>query len=257
MQKKKITALLRRLEETDAQRLSEQHLTLSEQEHERILHKIETQLPQRENAPAGISAVKPVLTHNKRLHSLSHAVVAAACAVVFFGSLAGMVWLKIHAPQNFTQTSVPDESVPLVKSHAVGERYAAENLTESGTLWLTVTDVTKIYGQYCIGIVLESEKAVSCARSSMGEPDLFFADNFQLTALDENGERMVCVPRNIRMEQQDIRFESGLPYAVTLHPGEQCKICLWFQPEEGVEWHLVSSLAPDAPYTVILTEESS
>ena len=147
MQKKQMTTLLRNLTEADAQRLSEQHLTLSEQEHERILHKIENRLPQRENAPTEILAKKPALTRITRLHTLSHAVVAAACIVVFCGSLAGMVWLKHHAPQNFTQTSVPDESVPLVKSHAIGERYAAENLTESGTLWLTVTDVTKIYGQ--------------------------------------------------------------------------------------------------------------
>lgn len=248
VRKKEITDLLRKLDKADAQRLSEQHLTLSEQERTRILHKIEARLTQPGDVPADIPEASPVLTRTSRLRPLSHAVMAAACAAVFCIPLSGVVWLKTHAPQDCTQTSVPDSGITADTAHAVGETYAVPNMTGSGTLYVTVTDAVREETFCRVDLLLESAGAVSYAADTMGEPSLFFADNFRLASGD-------TVVSPCRMQSVTA---GELLYTFTLQSGKTCALSLWYPVGDAqADWKFIASASPDTPYTIIHLEEST
>lgn len=241
MRRKDIIRLLDGLDEQDAVKLSEAHLTLSEQEHARILDKVAQRM--QDGTGVQIRHTVPVPARTSGLERLSHAVTAAACVAVFGGTFAGIFWLNTHAPttrEDVSQTSLPDGS----RSHMIGERYAADNLTASGTLYVTVTDAVREGGLCRVDIVLESENAVSYAADPMGDPALFFADNFRLAA----GDTLVSPCR--------MQPEGALPYTFTLRTGETCTLSLWY-PADGPQQdrRFLAGTSPDAPYTVIDWEE--
>ena len=160
------------------------------------------------------------------------------------------MWLHAHAPARPEETAPiqPSDAVTPAVSYAVGERYAASNLTASGTLWVTVTEIAQEGGRYRTELLLESEKAVSCAGSAMGEPTFFFVDNLQLIAEDTDGTLRICQPCALSVDEQ---YESGLPYGISLRSGKQCRLTLWYAADPALSWRLAASLAPDAPYTII------
>ena len=246
MKKKDIIRLLESLNENDAEMLSEKYFVLSEQEHERILHKIENKLPKAADELADIPSDRPAqISH---LDWLSHVGTAVACVIVFCGTFAGLFWLKAHAPvttEDFTQTSVSDSRIPVMMAYAVGERYAADNLTASGSLYVTVTNVVQEDALFRVDIVLESEEAISYAMDSIGEPYLYFADNFQLMADD-----MSVSP--CRMQSK----EAGeLPYTFALSPSLSGELSLWYSIHDTqLEWKFTTGTS-DVSYTIINLEE--
>lgn len=247
MRKKDIIRLLGDLDEQDAAKLGEKHLVLSEEEHERILCRI-TNKAKGSSAPADeITEYITATVQPSRPDWISHAVTAAACIAVFGGTMAGLFWLNAHmpsAPQESGSISQPD---PASLSHVIGERYAATNLTASGTLYLTVTDAVQDHELWRVDILLESDKAVSHAKEAMGEPYLFFADNFRLSA----GEASASPCRMQSAAAGD------MPYAITVRPGETCEVSLWYAPDAAqTEWSFITGTQQGTPYTMIDLEES-
>lgn len=244
MRSKDIIKALQQVDEQTGTRLGEEYLSFSEEEQERLLHRIEARITKHP-----VKAIPPETPEYRpsRLAWLPQALTASACVLVFGGTFAGLFWLKAHAPvveQDFP--SVPIVITAPVQPHTIGERYAADNLTASGTLWMTVTAVKQEDGLCRVDLALESDNAVSYAADSMGEPDLFFADNFRLTA--EDTTISPC-----RMQSD---AASGLPYTFTLRSGKTCVLSLWYPiSDTQPEWKLIAGSSPDAPYTIIRLEE--
>ncbi|MBR3630624.1 MAG: hypothetical protein IKN55_09185 [Oscillospiraceae bacterium] len=250
MRKQELQRLLHHLDEQDAARLGEAHLELTEAEHERILQKISRRTGQGRMTVAEQLEKEPVIPQSARHGWIVHAVSAAACIAVCVATTASVCWLNANAPARpeDSEPLQPSDAINPVVCHTIGERYAAENLTASGTLWVTVTDKAQEDGKYRITLLLESENAVSCAEAAMGEPTFFFADNLVLLSENTDGTQHICQPCAFSAEGH---HETGLPYCISLRSGQQCRLTLWYAAEPGTAWRLAAGLAPDAPYTMI------
>ncbi len=248
MKKKEIIRMLEQLDDKTAAQLGGAYFTADEDA--RMQRKIAEKLC-RPAAPGQVTEEEPapvVWVH--RFAWLRSAAMTAACATVCCGMAAGLFWLKAHAPvqpEYHTQTSVPDGSVPAQLSHAVGERYAAENLTGQGELLIAVqsADYSEESGLYEITLELTSEDAMP-----LGDTDVFYADNFLVAVGQASGIWKTVSPCGI---QGTDAVES--PYAIRIEPQHSVTVTLSYALGETPPLAFVTSNQTNIPYTT-LTEES-
>ena len=246
MRNKELIALLRNDDDETIMQISKDYPGMTDAEYAHTFERIMQEMQEPE------TSVQTDTPQPSRFAWLHYSAVAAACMLVFVGSFAGLFWMKNHAPvmpEELGQTSVPD-SYDAAQPHAIGERYAADHLTASGTLWITVTGAEIKGASCCVSVTLESDGAISRASDT---PELFMADNF-MAAVKRSGASWVTV----QPEQIIIPGEtSALPNTITLHSGERRELELVFRADGLPEtWMLVTGYNADYPYTIIITEES-
>ena len=246
MRKKDMMQLLGTLSEDDAAKLAEQHLVLTEQEHERILGKIEQRLTPHTGEDADIIESRPALTKTSRFGWVSHAVTAAACVAIFAGTCAGMFWLNSHAPVQPDESacSVQTEGLPPVVAHVTGDRYALSGMTKTGALFMTVTNTVREDDLLHVTLTLESDDAVF-----YGKPEQLFTDNFLADTGREAGLTSPCA--------MAYDGETGdLPHSVILGAGEKATLELWYPVEkENKTIRLFAGTSQEHPYTEIKLED--
>ncbi|MBR3630428.1 MAG: hypothetical protein IKN55_08165 [Oscillospiraceae bacterium] len=247
MRKKDIIRALQEIDEDTAEKLGTEYHGIADADHERLLHKIEQHLAVPEQIVP--EEVQPA----QKISVVTRFGAAAACAVVCFGTLGGLVWLRMHSPvQEHPETSgAPVPVVVTDPAYSIGERYAASNLTAEGTLYVKVTDASKENGLCHVTVLLESEDAVSLAGGITGDQTVFQLDNFR-AAVETDGGIVYVTP--CRAESTG---EAGLPNTCTLEPGEQCSVELWYAlPEDTQTWRLITGSSAELPYTEIVMEGS-
>lgn len=251
MRKSNIIRLLRNANEETVEQISREHPGLTDKEREALFFRIEQKL-QTEKTITENEERFPITRKYSPARTFSSAFVAA-CALIFCGTFAGLFWMQSHVKSPSELESSVYDDLSTGRAHAVGERYAAENLTRSGTLWMTVTEAAPDGEAYRVRIRLESDHAVPVAPRTPDEPYLFMADNF-LAAIRQNGKNWAALTP-CRLE---IGGEQGsLPHTFSLRSGESCELSLWFRTEElPEEWKLVTSYSTAYPYTVIRTKEN-
>lgn len=246
MRNKDIKQLLRNADDGNITQISKDYPGMTAEEsarvYERILQSMQDTpeiLPQPDEPTPAAEA--------PRFAWLSHALTAAACLAVCGGTLAGLFWLNAHAPvqPEDTGSSAQTELAPIDPAHSIGERYAAANLIASGTLYVTVDSAVQEGELIRVELTLESEGAVSLAKAAMGEPYLFFADNFQAAA--DSGFLPPC--------QVETDAAGVLPNTFVLRPGDTCRLTLWYALGSETTCRLTTGTAPDMPYTIIDLEE--
>ena len=248
MKKKEIIRMLEQLDDKTAAQLGGAYFTADEDA--RMQRKIAEKLC-RPAAPGQVTEEEPApVVEVHRFAWLRSAAMTAACAAVCCGMAAGLFWLKAHAPaqpEYHTQTSVPDGSVPAHLSHAVGERYAAENLTGQGELLIAVqsADYSEESGLYEITLELTSENAMP-----LGDTDVFYADNF-LIAVGQAS----CIWKTVSPCGIQGTYPEGAPYAIRIPSHSSTTITLSYALGDNTPLALVTSYQTNIPYTT-LTEES-
>ncbi len=241
MRKTDLIGLLHSEDEETAIRIAEEFPPFSEQENERIFRRIKESVEMQQELPEETLVISRV----SHVQELRRIVSAAACLLMLCGTFGGLFWLKTQMPQPPEQYEATEAAVHSTPSHRIGERYAAVNLTSSGTLWLTVEEAGMMQEQlYCVRIKLESRHARSHARSSS---TLFQADNFML-AVGQEGELWNTIrPCGIRTDKDE-----ACPYAFTLESGKTIELTLYYpleQPPE--EMFFVTSYCAKQPFTVL------
>lgn len=258
MRKKDLIRLLRNTDDQMTEQLSRDYPGMTDAEREVLFQRIEQRLAE-EQAEVGSAEAFPVIEES-RFPRMFQTAAAAVCMLALCGTFAGLFWMKAQM-QDGAQTEVTDVSVPseatdvavpqLEYGHHIGERYAAENLTQSGTLFMTVTEAVPGGELFRVELLLESKNAVSIA-DSVGKPYLFMADNF-MAATGQNGENWTVVsPCRFLFDGKT----GDAPYTIEMHPGQQCSLTLWFKSEQLPEdWKLVTSCSTAYSYTVISMKE--
>lgn len=250
MRKKNVIRLLRNADDKMTEQISRDYPGMTDAEREVLFQRIEQQLAAQRWEAAEEEAF-PVI-EERRFPRMFQTAAAAVCMLAMCGTFAGLFWMKGQM-QNTEQTEATDVSAPQVKlGHSMGERYAAENLTQSGTLWMTVTETEAEGELFRVSVTLESHQAVSLADNAMGEPYLFMADNF-MAATGQNGENWITVQpcKSLQLETKE-----GQPYPIRLFFGESCELELWFKRNDlPEEWKLVTNYSTAYPYTVISMKE--
>ena len=220
---------LRDLDEDTVVQLGEEFPAVEEAEKRRIYARLQERLRPAEIVPE--EAPLPMNAARERFWHLRRAAAAAACLVVCAGTFTGLFWLKAHAPsappaQIETGSAQPAQPAPAPLC-GMGERCAAENLTGSGTLWLTVEDVSLGEERCAVTVQLTSENAAAPDGSRT-----FLADNFLLVMEMENGTRSTLQPCAVTVtEQGDTALTEepagSYPYALTIENGEtrECVLC--------------------------------
>ena len=230
MQNKEIEALLHTLDEETAIGLSAQFPPLTDAEHERIFQRIVKASELTETT----AAETVTITEASRFAWLRHAAAAAGFLLVAGGLLGGMLTLDRLTPMQSDQTESSDH-VGTVPVYAIGERYAAANLADSGRLWITVDAagaVEDAENLYFVTLTIES------GTMSGGQPQVIFADNFMSAGGSANGVWDAVQPCHIVTEDES----GGYPYAVRVPSGGSCTIELWYPlTDVPEEWMLVTS----------------
>ncbi len=230
MQEQDIMELLGELDEETAVQLAERFPPLSESDRGRLFGRLEDTL----DMTADISAEQLQITPAPRFAWMRHAAAAAAFLLVAGGLLVGMLTLDRLTPMQSDQTESTDH-IGTVPVHAIGERYAAANLADSGRLWITVDAagaVADAENLYSVTITLES------GGTSGGQPQVIFADNFMSAGGSVNGVWDAVQPCHIVTEGES----GGYPYAVSIPAGGSCTIELWYPlADVPEEWMLVTS----------------
>lgn len=242
MRKKELVKLLRSVSKETTEQISRDYPGLTETDHARLFQRIEQQLQEEKAAQDAPHTV----VHEVRFTWVRQTAAAAACILVCTATLAGLSTLRTPSPSREQEEST--------LAYTIGKRYEAANLTQSGTLWITVNSAEPAQedGLYHVSVTLESEKAVSFAERSVNQPYLFMADNF-MAAVGHHGENWLTV-------QPCAMYYTGTkgstPYAFLLYPGETCELELWYQLNSAPsEWMLVTSCSDACPYTLITTKE--
>lgn len=238
MQDRKLRELLRNPDEDTAVRIGEQYPPFSEAENDRIFRRIEAELQQYgEASEAETFTIQPA-PRRRWTRPLS----AAACLLVMCGTFAGILAMKQHMPAPTEQTDATGQSAEENQlAHAVGERFAAENLTKDGTLWLTVmTAGMRSDGEYYIRVRLESDGAVSHVPE---QPEMFLADNLMLAFAQSGGNWKTVQPCAAGFS------DTAAAYAFTIHSGDTLELELCYALEEAPEeCRLVTSYDISYPY---------
>ena len=245
MRKKDIIRALQQVDEDTAVKLSEKYHGIAEQDHERLLQKIEQRL---QDAPEQIT---PEPVQPARSNWVLKYGAAAACLAVCCGTFGGLVWLRMHGPaQQLPETSGAPVPVAVHETaHSLGERYAASNLTAEGALYVTVTDAVQEDGRCHVTLTLESEDAVSIAGAVTGDATVFLLDNFR-AAVEQGGTVQYVSPCEGRCDAP-----GGQPYTCSLKPGERCTVELWYAFSENPQtWRLITGTDENLPCTEIITE---
>ena len=174
MNEKEIERMLRHPDDETARRLTEGRPPLDDAAKARLWARIQDEMTSADTVHGEAPVVK-----RRIWPSLA---VAAACVVVFGGTFAGLFSMSrpVVSPEPTVPTAPADiaDTLPF----AVGERFAADGLTESGTLWITVTSASPVDGDlsaWTVHVTAASEDAVP-----RGGATQFCADNF-LAVKDE------------------------------------------------------------------------
>lgn len=244
MRKKRIIRLLQNANNKTVEEIGREYPGLTDTERDRLYSRIERELQAVPEESAAIPEAEKASSAGKfSFWSVFQKTAAAACALVLCGTFAGLFWMKKNM-------QAPPQPEPAVFSkeekgriYSVGERYAAENLTISGTLWLTVTDTEYSGGLYRVTAELESDNAISIAGN-----DIFMLDNI-MVATGQSSDKWIAVqPCYVTRPGQ----EEKLPYTAALRSGEKQKLTLWYKfREEPAELMLVTSYSSAYSYSVI------
>lgn len=246
--------IIRLLRHTDSiEPISKNYPGLTDGEREvlfnRITQNLQAAQPE-EAAPA--EEENYTIIQESRFARVFPAAAAAVCMLALCGTFAGLFWMKGQM-QSPVQPD-PTDAIHFEINHeyAIGDKYAASNLTQAGTLWITVTETAYEGDLFRVDLLLENEHAVSIADDAIGAPYLFMADNF-MAAIGQNGDNWLTVkPCKITMRN----VQEGLPNTVSLRSGESCGLSLWFKTESlPAQWELVTSYAVANSYTVITMKE--
>lgn len=240
MRKKDLIKLLQSVSKETAEQISRDYPGLTDADHARLLRRIEQQL-QDTAQDTQHSVIQEV-----RFTWVRQTAAAAACILVCVATFTGLFMMKNQIP-SYEQTGD-------TLAYTIGSRHAAVNLTQSGTLWMTVNEAEQVQddGLYRVSITLKSEKAVSFADRSINQPYLFMADNF-MAAVGRNGDNWITVKPCAMYYTGE---QDGAPYAFSLYPGETCQLELWYRMDSvPAEWMLVTSYSDTYPYTVITMKE--
>lgn len=251
MRKKEIIRLLRR--EDSIEQISKDYPGLTDAEHEALFNRIAQELRAAQTEDAVPEEEEQfTIVQESRFARVFPAAAAAVCMLALCGTFAGLFWMK-NQMQSPSQPD-PTEAIHFEINHeyTIGENYAANNLTRSGTLWITVTETAYDGDLFRVDLTLKNDRAVSIADDAIGEPYLFMADNF-MAATGQNGDNWLTVqPCEITLTDA----QEGLPNTVSLRSGESCELSLWFKTESlPAEWKLVTSYSTAYPYTVITMKE--
>lgn len=251
MRKKDVIRFLRNADDKMTEQISKDYPGMTDTEREVLFQRIEQSLAAQQSEDFAEESY-PVIEES-RFSGISRTAVAAVCMLAMCGTFAGLFWMNGQMQQP-DRTEATDVAVPQVElGHSMGERYVAENLTQSGTLWMTVTETAAEGELFRVSVTLESKKAVSLADAAMGEPYLFLADNF-MAATGQNGANWITVsPCQIVFDG-----EQGIaPYSILLRSGEKCELALWFRADDLPEvWKLVTNYSTAYPYTEISMKEN-
>lgn len=247
MRKTEIMDLLRDVDEETAVRLGEQYPGIPDAEQERIFRRIEENLKIQETTQQPMT-----IAQAPRFSWMRHAA-AAACFLVLVGTFAGLTVLRTRMPA----PEPPDATEPVGKEGTdasspciskAGERCKAANLTQSGSLWLTVMGSGMAGdGLFYVRLSVESESAVSRGQDA----EIFMADNFML-AIGQNGTQWKTIqPCGITTES-----EQPHPYAFSLQSGETQELELFYPldapPDECM---IVTSYCTDYPCIALKDKE--
>lgn len=244
MRKIDLINLLHDADEETAVCISEEYPPFSEQESERIFRRIEERVEIQQDMQEEAFVIRKA----PRIFEIRRTAAAAACLFMLCGTFAGLFAMKRRMPELPSQTEATEEvSNPESLSHAVGECFAAVNLTSSGTLWLTVEEAGLMQEKlYHVRIILESEQAVSYAES---DPSLFQADNFMLAFAQNGGNWKTVQPCAASFS------DTAAAYAFTIHSGETLELELCYALEEiPEECRLVTSYDVSYPYAQLNKE---
>lgn len=260
MRKKNVIRLLRNADQEIIEQISREYPGLTDTEREDLFCRIEQTFQAEDNTPTE-EEERFSITHEPRIARVFPAVAAAACILMLCTTFAGLFWMKDRMqPPPDTETMETTETVEsedvadlaASEAYSIGERYAAANLTQSGTLWMTVTEAEPEDDLYRIRITLESEQAVSLADQVMGEPYLFMADNF-MAATGNNGENWVTV-QPCKLTCSGELYD--LPNTIWLYPDETQELTLWFRQSDLTEEFMVVTNHNTAySYTAITMKE--
>lgn len=254
MRKKDIIRLLKNANEETVEQISRDHPILTDQKREELFDRIEQKLQtvDTENTITENEEHFPIVQKHRSARMFSSAFVAA-CMLIFCGTFAGLFWAQSHvkSPSELESSECIDHYGD--RAHAVGERYAAENLTRSGALWLTVTEAVTDGDLYRVRVTLKSDHAVSVTDRAADGSYLFMADNF-MAAIGQNDKNWIVLsPCRLAIDGD----QGSLPHTFSLRSGESCELSLWFRADElPEEWKLVTSYSTAYPYTVIRTKEN-
>lgn len=252
MQKKDLTKLLRSVDDETIETISKKYPGLTDAEHDRLFRQIEHRLERKSLPEAAEQEKMCVVVQESRFAWIRHTAAAAACILVIGGTFAGLTVLQSRMPVQEQLQSADSIREEHPSAYAVGERYAAANLTQSGTLWLTVDHAEPVMqadgNLYRVCLTLESDHAVSIAGSDKTKKYKFMADNF-MAAIGGNGINWTAI-------QPSYVSAAGMaddnPNVFTLCPGDTMELELWFRFEEvPSEWELVTSYSTAYSYTVI------
>lgn len=251
MRKKDIIRLLRHADNTE--QISKDYPGLTDAEREMLFSRITQKLQAAQTEEAAPAEEEQfTIVQESRFSRVFPAAAAAVCMLALCGTFAGLFWMKGQM-QSPVQPD-PTESLNFEINHefAIGDKYAANNFTQSGTLWMTVTETAYDGDLFRVDLLLENERAVSIADNAIGAPYLFMADNF-MAATGQNGDNWLTIqPCKITMSN----VQEGLPNTVSLRSGESCELSLWFKTESlPAEWKLVTSYSVANSYTVITMKE--
>lgn len=243
MRKKNVIRILRNAGDETVEQLGREYPGLTDTERGDLFERIENELMNVQPEETISEGGRVPVIRARRFSGIFQKTAAAACMLILCGTFAGMIWLR-------SRTEPPPQPEPTVFSneekgriYSVGERYAAENLTSSGRLWLTVTDTEYDGELYCVSVTLESDNAVSLAGDQT-----FMLDNI-MVATRRSGENWAAVqPCDVTRSADN---DSPL-YAVFLRPGDKQEVTLRYRlsklPEKLM---LVTSYYSAYSYSVI------
>lgn len=235
MRKKDILRCLRSDDDELITQISQAYPGLTKEQTERLYQRIRQNLnikcvPKFTAAPEIRSTVRRVRQPRCSYFWVENVAACASCILVIGATLAGLFWMKANGPAlpPHTETiSAADSVLTPDPSGYFGKRYAAEHLTSSGTLWVTVTDATWENERCRVTVLLESKHAVSIADETMGEPELFFAENFLLT-----GPTSICSPCGFETDGE----VGATPNTIVLASGKSCTVTLWYNADPSTHW---------------------
>ena len=235
MDKKEIERMLRYPDDETARRLTERRPPLDDAAKARLYARIQAEM----TAADTVHGEAPVVKHR----IWPSFAVAAACVIVFGGTFAGL--FSMSRPVVPSEPTVPTAPADIAESlpFKVGERFAADGLTESGTLWITVTSAAPSDGdlsEWTVHITAESENAVP-----RGGATIFCADNF-LAAKDET----IVSPHRC-----DTDRPGGADCTFVLKHGQTASLTLYYRfSEDTPSFRLATGTDPACPSVEIRME---